>query len=127
MLVKKWKAIDPTVRDYLIAVPIALMLVALVILGGYHYSPDKVTRPAGEVKSLVLHDSAFSTITTLETTDGWYQLEGAVSGAKGDVVSIQAQGAYRKACIASQDRRRVTIFAEYDLNSNAQSVKSRDR
>lgn len=105
MLVEKWKALDPTVRDHLITVPIVLLLLALVIWTVYHYAPEKVTRPAGEVKSLVLHDSAFSTITTLETTDGWYQLEGAVSGAKGDNVSIQAQGAYRKACIASQDSK----------------------
>lgn len=32
-------------------------------------------------------------------------LKGQSRGAKGDNVSIQAQGAYRKACIASQDSK----------------------
>jgi len=73
--------------------------------GVFYFAPETVTRPAGEVKSLLLHHSSFSTITTLETTEGWYQLEGAVSGARGDIVSIQTTAGYQKACLKSKDSK----------------------
>nr|WP_181718129.1 hypothetical protein [Pseudomonas putida] len=105
MIVRWWDELSVLAKDCLIAAPFVLLFVGLVIWGCIYFAPQTVTRPVGEVKSLMLHNSSFSTITTLETTDGWYQLEGAVSGARGDIVSIETTGGLQKACIESKDSK----------------------
>lgn len=105
MIFRTWKDLDYRVRDTLVIAPALLLALGAVTGGVFYFAPETVTRPAGEVKSLLLHHSSFSTITTLETTEGWYQLEGAVSGARGDIVSIQTTAGYQKACLKSKDSK----------------------
>lgn len=104
MIFRTWKDLDYRVRDTLVIAP-ALLLALGAVTGGLLFCSRDRYSACREVKSLLLHHSSFSTITTLETTEGWYQLEGAVSGARGDIVSIQTTAGYQKACLKSKDSK----------------------
>ncbi|WP_137162210.1 hypothetical protein [Pseudomonas asiatica] len=86
-------------------VAICFFTVIVVVVVGVSYKmvnrPEPVSRSAGTVKSLQLHNTALSTVTTIETTEGWYQVQGAVSASKGDPVRILTEGNARGACVAS--------------------------
>lgn len=59
-----------------------------------------IATSAGQVVSLELHDTTFSISTTVTTSTGTYQVNGAVSAAKGDTVYIDGV-ARRVICVDS--------------------------
>jgi hypothetical protein len=78
---------------------IAVIGIAAVIF----YTPETKDRSAGTLTSLQLHETTFSRLTTVETSEGWYQVQGAVSASKGDPVTIKTSSYARDLCIESHD------------------------
>lgn len=52
-------------------------------------SPAQTVISVGTVQGLQLHETAFSTSTSVVTTTGTYQVRGGVSAANGEVVSLR--------------------------------------
>lgn len=77
--------------------------IGAAVVGGYFIiSPmiprDPVPPPpapeistAGQIQSLQLHETAFSTSTTVVTETGTYQVHGGVSASAGDTVSLKRE------------------------------------
>jgi hypothetical protein len=70
------------------------------------FVPTVSFEDAGSLKELQLHETTFSTATTVTTTAGVFQARGGVSGATGDQVRIKstthAVGGYSKSlCVDS--------------------------
>ena len=85
---------------------IVLTFAAIAVIGiaiAVFYAPETKSRPAGTLTSLQLHETTFSRLTTVETSEGWYQVQGAVSASKGDAVSIKSSGYAQDVCIESRD------------------------
>jgi hypothetical protein len=53
--------------------------------------PSTVITEAGTVKEIRLHETTFSTSSTVTTSNGIYQVRGGVSAATGDAVRIESQ------------------------------------
>lgn len=53
--------------------------------------PAPEVSAAGQIQSLQLHETAFSTSTTVVTNTGIYQLHGGVSASAGDSVSLKRE------------------------------------
>lgn len=81
----------------------AVVAIVIIVLACVYW-PQTTIRPAGVVNDLQLHETTFSTVTTVETSEGWYQTEAAVSASKGDAVTIKARGSALQICIDSKDR-----------------------
>lgn len=67
---------------------------------------EPVTERVGTIESLELHETAFSTSTTVRTSDGIFQVNGAVSAKEGDSVTLKTldragRTTSREVCIAS--------------------------
>ncbi|KZN20708.1 MULTISPECIES: hypothetical protein [Pseudomonas] len=68
--------------------------------------PTESETPAGAIQSLQLHQTSFSTSTTLVTTNGTYQVYGAVSASSGDHVNLKTEktqyGEKKSVCVTSE-------------------------
>lgn len=51
--------------------------------------PAPTFESAGSVVRIQLHESAFTSSSSVETTEGVFQVQGAVSGAAGDVATMK--------------------------------------
>ncbi|MES2877550.1 MAG: hypothetical protein V4713_03940 [Pseudomonadota bacterium] len=90
--------------------------IAVLVLGymAYGYFSPGPARPlpvapemvdAGMVKDVQLHDSTFTTSTTVTTSVGVYQVHGGVSASAGDSVKLKIQKEpipLRSLCVESQ-------------------------
>lgn len=83
-----------------------LILAVIAVIGSAGvilYEPETKNRSAGTLTSLQLHETTFSRLTSVETTEGWYQVQGAVSASKGDPVTIKTSSYAQVLCIESRD------------------------
>lgn len=53
--------------------------------------PPPTVVEAGRVEELRLHETAFSTSTTVTTSTGTYQVRGGVSAARGDIATLKRE------------------------------------
>ncbi len=51
--------------------------------------PAPTIESAGSIVRIQLHESAFSSSSSVETTEGVFQVQGAVTGAAGDVATMK--------------------------------------
>ncbi|TJY57257.1 hypothetical protein E4T66_17775 [Sinimarinibacterium sp. CAU 1509] len=92
----------------------ALLVAGLLIVWSF-IKPDSMRAPApvlaersaGTVESVEVHHTAFDVSSTVRTTDGTYQVSGAVSAAPGDSAvfrewSNPAGSDYPRLCVASR-------------------------
>lgn len=67
--------------------------------------PIELVTPAGAIQSIQLHETSFSTSTTVVTTEGTYQVHGAVSAASGSPVTLKKEtsqyGEQTSVCVTS--------------------------
>lgn len=68
--------------------------------------PAPTFESAGSVVRIQLHESAFSSSSSVETTEGVFQVQGAVTGASGDVATMKTVDQHgvvkRELCIESK-------------------------
>lgn len=71
----------------------------VIVFGAIYLKPRKPAPPlpapiltsAGQVVGLELHETTFSTSTTVVTTTGTYQVRGGVSASKGDPAQLKQE------------------------------------
>ena len=78
-------------------------IAAIAFTIAFFNKPETKIRPAGNLISLQLHETTFSWLTSVETSEGWYQVQGAVSASKGDAVKIKSSGDSQDVCIESRN------------------------
>jgi hypothetical protein len=78
-------------RFYIVMIPVMLVVCALTETGPKLTPKPPIEEPAGQILSIQLHETSFSTTSTIETSSGTYQVQGAVSAAIGNQVTLIAQ------------------------------------
>jgi len=94
-------------RSVLISIAVALYMTILHFIPVRSEPPPvpKIVR-AGQIQSVSLHEAAFATSTTVVTTTGVFQVEGAVSSTIGDSATLSTDtrsgyGEAKSLCVES--------------------------
>lgn len=100
------KAVKRRIKKYA-ALCLAAILLCLLIPKGQPYVPPPVAyQSAGAVESVQLHETAFSTSTSVTTSAGVFQVSGAVTASPGDQAkfSVNAEGSQTSSNLCVESR-----------------------
>ncbi|KSC77000.1 hypothetical protein AO888_03305 [Pseudomonas aeruginosa] len=93
-------------RTFLMLGGVALIVAVIGSSKPVAAPPAPTFEPAGSVVRIQLHESAFSSSSSVETTEGVFQVQGAVTGASGDVATMKTVDQHgvvrRELCIESK-------------------------